>query len=588
MTVELLEHLNVAEAFAARAAAHPERNALTIVRSSAETEQETVSYGELARRVRRRAERLAARFAPGERVLVALPTGTAFVEVYLACLTAGLVAVPAPVPGDSANATDRVAGIAEDCAPALVIAEVGAWAPLAERLRGHGPVVEAAGEAGPGDGPVPYRGDRDTLAVLQYSSGSTGSPRGVMLSHGNVLANTTAFCAATGVGPEDSFGIWLPLHHDMGLFGQLTTALLLGAPIVLMAPTVFVRRPVEWLRMIDRHGITVTAGPDFAYDLCLRLVTDDMLDGVDLSRLRVAFNGAEPIQVPTMTAFTRRFARAGLRPDVMSPAYGLAEATVYATAVPVGRAPTVLVADPARLAAAEHPRLCLAENYAGREITSVGRPENPEIRIVDPATRHALPAGSVGEIWVRGPNVGSGYWGRPELDAQVFAARLEGTGVDERATESWLRTGDLGALVDGELFVTGRLKEMLVVRGRNLFPHDLEQEARAAHQALRGHVGAAFAVAAPDERIVLVHEVAPRTADDELPRAAAAVSRRLTTACGVPVHNVLLVRRGTVRRTTSGKIRRSEMRDRFLAGDITALHTELDREVRQLRAGGTQ
>ncbi|MEV4447649.1 fatty acyl-AMP ligase [Streptomyces mirabilis] len=593
-------HPSVGEAFLERVAAHPERPALTIYRGSAATRHESLTFAELARRAGLRAADLGARLTPGERVLIALPTSTEFVELYLACMFAGLIAVPAPVLGGSPAATARVAAVVRDCTPGLAVTTPADRTALADRLRelGQGHVlVEEPGVVGPGAAPAGIirgrRPDQETVTVLQYSSGSTGTPKGVMLAHGDIRADIEYFGVACGLGPDDSFGSWIPLHHDMGLFLQLSAALVLGAPSVLMQPGDFVRRPVEWFRMMSRYGTTVTAAPSFAYGLCLRLIPDDLLVGIDLSRLRFAAIGAEPIHVPAMTEFTKRFACTGLRPGVVSPGYGLAEATVYVAATPPGELPNVLVVDPHRLESAHRPELVPASGGEGKEVVGVGRPVGVRARIVDPETRRALPDGAIGEIWLRGPSVGRGYWGRPELSAEVFAARLADDGADDGADDSaagagrgWLRTGDLGALRDGELFITGRIKELLIVRGRNIFPYDLEHEARAAHQALAKFNGAAFGVSAPDERIVLMHEVDPRLPAEELPGVASAVSRRLTRSVGFPIRNILLVRRGAVPRTTSGKIQRGAARLRFLSGDLTPVYAELEPEVRAV-AGDT-
>ena len=596
MTPNLIAHRNAGDALAERVAEHPERAALTIYRGPAAAGQETVTFAELARRAQLRAAALGERLASGDRVLIALPTCTEFVELYLACLLAGMVAVPAPVPGGSANAAERVAAIAGDCKPAVAFTTDGDRAAMAERLAGHGlgyVPVEQPGAAGPGEARAPARlrrPDQDTLAVLQYSSGATGAPKGVMLAHGDILADIAAFGACCGIGPGDSIGSWIPLHHDMGLFAQLSAGLLFGAPSILMPSADFVRRPVQWFTMMDRFGVTITAAPNFAYDLCQRVIADEQLDGLDLSRLRIAFNGSEPIHAPTMAAFSKRFARTGLRPESVTPAYGLAEATVFVSAKPPGVPATVIVADPLRLESAERPEL-RATSRAGKQIVSVGRSTGFQTRIVDQQTRQALPDGAIGEVWLRGPGIGRGYWNQPELSERTFAAALAddgNAGDDGNARDGgqgWLRTGDLGAFVDGELFLTGRIKEMLIVRGRNLFPHDLEQEARAAHPALAGFVGAAFGVAVPDERIVLVHEVSPKVQASDLPAIAAAVTRHLTAAVGAPVRNVLLVRRGTVRRTTSGKIQRGATRARFLAGDIAALHADLEPAVLAVTGG---
>lgn len=591
MTIDLSVHENLGEVFAARAAARPDDAALTFYRGSAAAEHDVLTYRELSRRVRLRAAELGGRLPVGERVLIALPNGPEFVEVYLGCLTAGLIAVPTPPPGGRTNAVERIGSIIEDCRPALIVTEPTGLAEFAEQLRAAGlaqvPVV-AAEPAGPGTAPEAAAGEvrrvgRDGIAVIQYSSGSTGRPRGVVLSHGSIIANTQAMA---DIGLQDEvFGSWLPFHHDMGLFIMLTAPLLLGARTVLMNPGDFVRRPVEWLRMLDSFDCTSAAGPNFAFDLCTRAIPDDKLEGLDLSRVGFIMNGSEPIHLPTMRAFSRRFAAIGLRPEVVSPCYGLAEAVAYVSTNPGAEMPRTLVADPAGLGDTEQPRLRAADaGTEGREVVGCGRLATTiEARIVDPATRVELPAHRIGEIWLRGGNVGLGYWNRPELTEQTFRALIAGA-EDEGP---WLRTGDLGAFYDEEIFVTGRIKELLVIRGRNLYPQDVEQQARAAHAALDGFLGAAFGVSAPDERMVLVHEVNPQTAAEELPGVATTVARRLTTELGVPVRNVMLVRRGTVRRTTSGKIQRSAMRERFLAGDLAALHAVLEPEVSVLASTGS-
>lgn len=587
MTADLTGYRSLGEAFAARAAEFPDRTALTLYRGSAEPDHESIGYRELMRRAQVRATELARRLEPGERVLIALPTGLEFVEIYLACLFAGLIAVPSPVPGPSSSANERVAAITADCAPGLTITTDAALAEITARRREHGFAglpVEAVRPASAEPVSWPPAGHpvgRDTDAVLQYSSGSTGSPNGVILTHGAVLTNLAALCTQLRLGPGDRFGGWLPLHHDMGLFAQLTAALLCGAPVVLMPPTTFVRRPVEWLRMLDRFKVTYTGGPNFAYDLCVRAITDEMLDGLDLSAVRYCLNGSEPIHVPTIQAFTERFARIGLDPLTHSPGYGLAETTAYVACIPDDVRPTLLTVDTRRLETAERPELRPVSDGTGRQVTGVGRPHAFDTLIVDPRTREPVPAGRVGEIWLRGASIGRGYWGKPELSARVFGATL--AGVEDGG--GWLRTGDLGAFADGELFVTGRLKEMLIVHGRNLYPQDVEHEARAAHQALGGQLGAAFGVGAPDERVVLVHEVRPNTPKTELPAVITAVTRRLNRSFGFPVRNVVLVRHGTVRRTTSGKIRRTAMRDRFLAGEMKVLHAELEPGLRPAPSG---
>ncbi|GAA3302154.1 fatty acyl-AMP ligase [Dactylosporangium vinaceum] len=567
---------NVGEALAAQADAQPRRTALTIYRPG--QDDVSLAFAELLHRSRRRAAALRRRVAPGDRVMIALPTGTDFVELFFACLQAGAVAVPVPPPSASAAAAERVAGVAADCTPALAYVRAEERDTAAALLPGV-PIAEPATDTNGPDEPAASGPAPDALAVLQYSSGSTGHPRGVMLTHADILVNLAAMGRAMSMGEDEVVCSWAPLHHDLGLFAQLSVGLLNGAHVVLMAPTDFVRRPVEWLRMMDRFGATISAGPDFAFDLCRRAIADEQLEGLDLSRARVILDGAEPVHPATMRQFAERCARAGLAPTAVAPSYGLAEATVYVSVSRPAERPTVHPVDASRLRSA--PRAQLRPGPGGAEVVSLGRSLLYETRIVDPETRELRPDGDVGEVWLSGPGIGRGYWNRPDLSRQVFGARLAG-GADTDRDRTWLRTGDLGALLDGDLVVTGRIKDVLIVHGRNLAPHDLEHEAQAAHEALAGLPGAAFGVSAPDERIVLVHEVSPRVPAADLSGVAAAVTRRLTASVGAPVRNVLLVRRGGVRRTTSGKIQRNATRERFLAGELTTVYATLDPDVRAL------
>jgi acyl-CoA synthetase (AMP-forming)/AMP-acid ligase II len=580
MVIDLSAYQSVWAAFAAQAASSPGRCAIAHHRGDAPDTADQVTYSELDRRIQIRAADLGSRFTAGERVLIALPSDLEFVEVYLACLAAGLVAVPAPPPGGSSRAVERIAGIAADCAPALAVAAGPDRAALAGELRGLGDrdiPVEEPGRVGASEVPrasLIALPDRDMLAVLQYSSGSTGVPRGVMLTHGDILENLAVLMRDMRIGPEDWFGSWLPLHHDMGLFGHLSVGLLAGAGVVLMPATSFLRRPAGWFRMLSDYGITFTGAPDFAYDMCCRLIPDQAVDGLDLSRVRIMLNGSEPINAETMARFASRFGWTGLRPEALTPAYGLAESTVYVTCKVPGSLAKVVTADPDRLASPSRPQVRPA-NGPGRKLMGHGPFARGRGCIVDPETRRVLPDGEIGELWLRGPGIGRGYWNRAELSEQTFAASLAG----HDAGADWLRTGDLGTFIDGELFITGRSKETMIVHGRKLYPQDLEHEARVAHQALSGFFGAAFGVAVPDERVVLVHEINPAVSADELAGVAGVVSRQLTSALGIPMRNVLLVRRGTVPRTTSGKIQRGTTRARFLAGEIVPLYADLEPAV---------
>ncbi|WP_395105039.1 fatty acyl-AMP ligase [Actinomadura sp. SCN-SB] len=572
---QTLDDFSVGDLILRHARAFPDKAALIVVANAADDAWTSVSYRELAVRAARRAHWLMAGangLNRGDRVVLALPTGLEFAEAYVACLIGGLVAVPVPTPESSREAAHRFAGVVRDAEAGAVLAMERDVEELRNALAPEARALVRLVEPLPDDGIEPFAtaaaGD---LAVLQYTSGSIGDPKGVMISNANMKSNAGALAEALGLGPDDRIGGWVPMHHDMGLFAMLSTSLVLGMTCVLMPPMAFLKRPKDWLRVIDRHEITITAAPNFAYDMCLRTVSDADLDGLDLSRLRFAINGAEPIVEKVLREFTERFARAGLAPGVVTPGYGLAEATVFVSANSSDTLPRVFHADLDRLAHGE----LKAGGEAAWPLVGCGFPNDFDLRIVHPELCHEVPPGTIGEIWLRGPSVGLGYWRDPGATERTFRGTTRGD-------TGWLRTGDLGAVVDGELYVTGRRKEILIIRGRNLYPQDLEVEARASHSALHGLVGAAFSVPGETHEIpVIVHEVHPRTAAHELPAIVTAIQERLSARLGLAVDNVVLVRRGSVRRTTSGKIQRLAMRDRFLRGDLTWRHALLDAGTRR-------
>jgi acyl-CoA synthetase (AMP-forming)/AMP-acid ligase II len=576
MAESQVPHGSLPAAVVSHAGNFPGRPAL-IFRHGGTEEDEVLTYADLARQASQYAVRLRRQLAPGARVMLALPTGREWVVAFVACQAAGMVPVPIPVPDGYSSARRRTAGIARDCGAELVLAAradlpaVSQWAADS----GLGALTcETVPPAGEGQVPGPAQQAADPtcgedLAFLQYTSGSTGDPKGVMVTHRNLVANADLLRRRLGLDAGTRCGGWIPLYHDMGLVALLCTPLLIGSTCVLMPATAFLRRPVDWLRLVSQHRLDMSPAPNFAYDLCVRTVTPEQIAQLDLSAWRCAVNGSEPVHAPTMAAFAAKFAAAGLRPEAITVGYGMAEATVFVSAKAPGTPVGVLTVD-----AAQADRGFVVPDQAGaRALVSCGVPEGFDVRIVDPATRQVLPEGQTGEIWLRGPSVTRGYWRRPAATAATFAA------VTSDGEAGWLRTGDVGALRQGELYVTGRLKEMLIVHGRNLFPQDLEQEARAAHPALAGLVGAAFGVAAPDERPVIVHEVNARAVGGDLAQVAEAITARLTTALAIPARNVVLVRRGGVRRTTSGKIERTTMRQLFLAGSLPVLHAALDPAV---------
>ncbi|MFM9368670.1 fatty acyl-AMP ligase [Streptomyces sp. Da 82-17] len=532
----------------------------------------TVSYRELHDAACELAGWLQERGVHGERVLVMHRSPRQFTVSFLACLYAGAVAVPVPPVEGHGHQEERVGGILRDAAPCAALTDAR-LAPdlsrlLAARGRGSMPCLAADTVHGRSSW-TPPRQDPDAPAYLQYTSGSTGSPRGVVVSHANLLANQQVIRDALHTGPDDRIGGWLPLHHDMGLVGQLLHPLWLGGTSVPLAPEWFARRPARWLEAVSEHGITVTAAPDFAYDLCVQRVTDEESAGLDLSGLRVAVSGGEPVRAGTARAFAERFAPAGLDAEALTSGYGLAEATLLVTAAPTGRGRAECTVDPEWLSCNR-----LRDPLPGgpaRTLVSSG-PAPDTVRIVDPETRQALPDGSIGEIWVRGPSVAAGYWRDRAETARTFAA------CTADGEPGFLRTGDLGALRDGRLYVTGRLKDVIVVAGRNLYPQDLEHTVQRVSSLLG--VGTAFSVPGERERIVVVQELRTHHHYDlDLAGLTGNVERRLADEFQVAVGGVLLVRPGTVRRTTSGKVERATMRRLFLSGAIEPVHQLLDAEL---------
>ncbi|GHG07308.1 MULTISPECIES: fatty acyl-AMP ligase [Amycolatopsis] len=497
--------------------------------------------------------------SPGDRVAVLCPQSPDYVVGFLAAITAGAIAVPLFDPGLPGHA-GRLAAVLADCAPTAVVTTAAAR-PGVEEFLGRDVAVVAVDRPEPvpsWPAPTPAPGD---VAYLQYTSGSTRSPAGVVLTHANVLANVTQAVRGLGLDPAAATTVsWLPLFHDMGLVLGLLTPLALGLRSVLMDPLAFIERPVRWLELLGDHAGSWSAAPNFAFHYCASRIREADRARLRLGRVAAIVNGAEPINPDVLDRFHTAFAGAGYRPEMTRPAYGLAEATVFVTTGPAA-APRVTTFD----------RDALATGTArpagdGVRLVACGTPAGQLVALVDPDTAAVLPDGSVGEIWVHGPNVGDGYWQKPLDSTETFGARLAG-GLPEGP---WLRTGDLGVRHDGELYIAGRIKDLIIVDGRNHYPQDVEATAASADPGIRPGSVAAFAVAGGDTEAVVV--VAEHRAHADLAEPAeraltAAVRRLVSDAHGLALRDVLLVPAGRVPRTSSGKIARGACRDRYLAGD---------------------
>ncbi|WP_326700508.1 fatty acyl-AMP ligase [Streptomyces sp. NBC_01754] len=546
---------------------------------------EHLSYGALDQEARRTASWLQEAGAEGRQVLLLYPSGTGFIKAFTACLYAGAVAVPAPLPSEQGKHFSRVSGILRDSEARAVLTdaanapEISAW--LA--AEGMSDVLCLATDSDGFGDPDAYTVPAvtpESLAFLQYTSGSTSDPKGVMVSHRNLLANEAAIQRAVGGHQGSRYGGWLPFYHDMGLIGHILQPLFLGGSAVLMSPVSFLKRPQRWLQMIGDYDVTIGGGPNFAYDLCLRRVTDEQLATLDLSTWSAACNGAEPIRAETVRAFTERFAPAGFRPEAFFPCYGMAETTLLVSGTPLDSPPVALGVDAAGLERGEltGPR----PDATTRTLVSSGVVEDFDVRIVDPETFLERPAGSVGEIWVKGDSVAVGYWRRPTTNKEIFDAGIAG-GRDEDA-HGWLRTGDLGAFHDGQLYVTGRLKELVIFAGRNLYPQDVERAVQSSDKALGIGSGAVFTVETDREHLVILQEVRVSAVNTDLRSVAAGAQQLIGKDFSIPAGNVVLVRPGTIRKTTSGKIQRTLMRKLFLEGAITPLYEVLEPAVRGIVA----
>ncbi|WP_410565510.1 fatty acyl-AMP ligase [Amycolatopsis sp. cmx-4-61] len=517
----------------------------------------TLTWQQLAGRVDAAAAALPV--SPGDRVAVLCPQGPDYVVGFLAAITAGAIAVPLFDPGLPGHA-GRLAAVLADCAPAAVVTTAAAR-PGAEAFLGRDIPVVAVDRPEPAQAGQAPTAAPDDIAYLQYTSGSTRSPAGVVLTHANVLANVTQAVRGLGLDPAAATTVsWLPLFHDMGLVLGLITPLALGLRSVLMDPLAFVERPVRWLELLGDHAGSWSAAPNFAFHYCASRIREADRARLRLGRVAAIVNGAEPINPAVLDRFHTTFADAGYRPEMTRPAYGLAEATVFVTTGPAA-VPRVTTFDRDALATGTG-----RPAGDGVRLVACGTPAGQLVAVVDPDHAVVLPDGSVGEIWVHGPNVGDGYWQKPLESTETFGARLAG-GLPEGP---WLRTGDLGVRHDGELYIAGRIKDLIIVDGRNHYPQDVEATAAAADAAIRPGSVAAFAVEGTDTEAVVVVAEHRGHADLTEPaeRALAAAIRRLVSdAHGLALRDALLVPPGRVPRTSSGKIARGACRDRYLAGD---------------------
>lgn len=566
-----------------RAAEQPQRTGFLFLRdNNPENDLDLLSYSQLDEKARAIASVLQQSGEPGQRVLLLHQPGEDFVTSFYGCLYAGAIAVTT-YPAHRGRLKQSLPKICDllmdaECSTVLTTSDIApvfttAWK---EVIGDQAPLVLAsdaisAAEAGNWSNPA---AKHDTVAFLQYTSGSTSRPRGVAVTHGNMLHNSEVI-AHGFESDSNSMGIsWLPPYHDMGLIGGVVKPAYVGFPVVILSPYTFLQQPFRWLQTITKVRATVTGGPNFAYDLCVRRVTPEQRSMLELSSWKIAFNGAEPIHPETMERFCEMFEPCGFNPGAFHPCYGLAESTLYVTGGKALAGPKVEWLDRSELEAGTAVSVAAKQEDA-KAVVGCGHaaPEH-RVLIVNPESRLVCPDGAVGEVWVAGPSVASGYWKRPEETAKAFSARLADTGEGP-----FLRTGDLGFLMNGELFVTGRIKDVIIINGRNLYPQDLEVAAQASHPGLQPFGGVAFSVEHEgQERLVIAQEVQREFLRSDSAEMIAAIRQAIVRDYDVQAYAIALLKPGQVPRTSSGKVRRSLCRTSLMSRELetVSVHPALE------------
>jgi acyl-CoA synthetase (AMP-forming)/AMP-acid ligase II/acyl carrier protein len=552
---------------AQRAAAHPTKDALVVVGTDG-MEKLRLTYAELHEQVDRYASGLIERGLPGSRALMLFEPGVGFVVSFMGCLRAGVIAIPCHLAKPGRSTWNRLVAIVRDSdascilTDAVSIPKLVSWfveSPELSSLRMLSPNDLSGNPAAI----VWKRPSADAPAFLQYTSGSTGVPNGTIVTFGNLIAN------AGVVGPWCSFDFdatvvcWLPPYHDLGLIGNILQSLLDGSRCVLLPPVSVVQNPRRWLETISRYKATISMAPNFAYELCVRRIPPEKREGLDLSSWACAVNAAEPIRASTITSFTEAYRAYGFRAETFRPVYGLAEATLMVSVGEPGRPPEILWVDPDAI---DDGRIVPAQSGTrSRAIVGSGKVRTPQqVAIVDPNSRRVCADGVVGEIWVSGSCVASGYWRRPDISERTFRARTaDGAGP-------YMRTGDLGTVVDDQLYVTGRIKEVMIVHGRKIYPQDIEGTVQQSHDALKPAGGAVFSVDRGDnEAIIVVQEIerswlASVNREELVSRISEAVFREHD----IVISDVVLTKPETVPKTSAGKIQRVLCRDLYQRGEL--------------------
>ena len=559
-----------------RASLQPNHTAFTFLDYEQDWEgvAESLTWAQLYRRVLNLAVELVGCGSTGDRAVILAPQGLDYVVSFLGALEAGLIAVPLSVPTVAIH-DERVTAVLRDASPAVILttsAVVESVVPYAHPAADNPApsVIEVDSlDLGSRKGSRARRHGQSEIAYLQYTSGSTRTPAGVVVSHRNLLANWEQMVSnyVADYPMPNSTVSWLPFYHDMGLMCGVCTGILGGWPTEFTSPISFLQRPARWMQSLARNPRVLSAAPNFAFKLAAARTSDDDMAGLDLGDVSFINCGAERINPATIKHFTQRFAPYNFPKSAIRPSYGLAEATVFVATNEPGAPPDFVHFEPEKLSAG-HAKRCTA----GTPLGSYGRPRSPAVRIVDPETATEKPAEIVGEIWVRGDNVSSGYWHRPVETKQTFAATIN-TPSPGTPEDLWLRTGDLGFFSDGELFIVGRIKDILIVRGRNHYPDDIEA---TVTEVSRGRTVAISILDGPTEELVVIVEVKKRgQSEAEVAENLRGIREQVNSAVsnshGVSVRDVVLVAQGSIPITTSGKVRRGVCAELYQDGGFQRL-----------------
>lgn len=565
----------------ARAGQKGEQTAYTFLRRG-EFESERLTYSELDTRARIIATRLRENLSVGDHALLLFPPGLSFISAFFGCLYAGIVTVPAYPPRRNQSMT-RLRAIIADAGASVALTTQSLMDGMGERFHSDANLAKLPLLATDSLEPIAdlsmqpvQQVSENSLAFLQYTSGSTGSPKGVMVSHANLVKNSATIYDCFNHSPNSCGVIWLPPYHDMGLIGGILQPLFGGFPVYLMSPVDFLQKPLRWLQAITRFGATTSGGPNFGFDLCLRKISPEQRSSLDLSSWQVAFNGAEPIRWETLKLFADTFQTCGFKKEAFYPCYGMAETTLIVSGGLANTSPTVLPLNRIEL---ERNRVAVvppkgnsstdAKNVRHTVSSGITNRFNQVVAIVNPETLMKEPEGSIGEIWVKGDSVALGYWKSPEKTLKSFQKYLASTGDGP-----YLRTGDLGFLYEEELYVTGRIKDVIIIRGRNYYPQDIEHTVEACNSAFKSNGGAVFGAEIDgEEQLVVMQEINRKYLKSlDFEEVTGNILQAIKTEHALSAYTILLLKSGSLPKTSSGKVRRFACQKSYLEGCIESLH----------------